>query len=81
MKIALMIDTVELEDLIANSMRYKALENGGVDQWSGYYDALQAGLGDYLDIEGDYISPYNSIAYAIVKEACRMQMEEDLVCR
>ena len=50
MKMTIVIDSLDLEDLIANSMRYKALENGGVDKWSGYYDALQEGLGDYLDV-------------------------------
>ena len=73
MKITITIDSVELEDLIANSMRYKALENGGVDMWGLYYDALQEGLGDYLDEDGDYITPYNTIANAIVEEIRKCQ--------
>lgn len=74
MKITITVDTDELQEMIANNMRYKALENNGVAySWPLYHDALQMGLGDYLDEDGDYWSPYDKIAEAIVKEIRRCQ--------
>ena len=74
MKITITVDVDELEDLIANDLRYKALENNGVAVcWPLYNDALQMGLGDYLASDGDYWTPYNDIAKAIIKEIRKCQ--------
>ncbi len=62
------IDRDELKELIANNLRYKALENNNVADWMFYNDSLADGLGDYYAEDGDYFTPYDTIAEAFVKE-------------
>lgn len=62
------IDRDELKELIANNLRYKALENNRVADWIFYNDSLAGGLNDYYAEDGDYFTPYDVIAEAFVKE-------------
>lgn len=75
MKINITVDKEELQKVIAGYMRWIALENEGVMYWPLYHDALSNGLGDYLAEDGDYFTPYDVIAEAIVKEIQKCQQQ------
>lgn len=73
MKINITVDKDELEKVIAGYLRWQALENGGVYKWSHYNDSLADGLDNYEAEDGDYFTPYDVIAEAIVKEISKWQ--------
>ena len=50
-KVFYTIERQDLLDLIENSLKYQALEFGGVDNWSWYSDSLKHWL-DFNKIEG-----------------------------
>lgn len=74
MKITITVERDELRDILANHLRYIALENGDVAHWCHYDDALADGLGeDFYAYDGDYWSPYQAVAEAVVKEIEKCQ--------
>ena len=74
MKVTITVDRDALIELIANSLRFHALEKGGVEDWWGFWDCMSNGLGEYFYAEdGDYFTPYNDIAEVIVEEMERCQ--------